>query len=142
MITIALFTKMAAEQVAGLTADKDFFNEELPLQKDGKYAEGTWLVTRGGSNTNTPRGINQKTTIDVYVAYSNRAKAESIQKTILDWIRANSSICTLSGTDGGISYSFANIRIRPTTTPQNMGATTNGLLIKMASMDVTYDINQ
>ena len=76
------------------------------------------------------------------MAYSNRAKAENIQKTILDWIRANSSICELSGTVGGISYSFANIRIRPTTTPQNMGATTNGLLIKMASMDVTYDINQ
>jgi hypothetical protein len=142
MITIALFKQMAAEAVAGLTADQDFFNEELPLQKDGKYAEGTWLVTRGGSATNTPRGINQHTTIDVYVAYSNRAKAENIQKTIMDWMRTNSTICELSGTVGGISYSFRNIRIRPTTTPQNMGATTNGLLIKMASMDVAYDINQ
>lgn len=142
MITIALFQKMALDQVAGLTADKDFFNEELPLQKDGKYAEGTWLVTRGGSAQNTPRGINQHTTVDVYVAYSNRAKADSIHEAIMAWIRNNASICSLSGTVAGSSYSFANIRIRPATTPQNMGATTNGMLIKMASMDVTFDINQ
>lgn len=142
MITIALFEQMASEAVAGLEADKDFFNEELPLQSSGKYAEGTWLVTRGGSAQNTPHGINQKTTIDIYVAYSNRAKAGTVHEAIMNWIRENPCICALSGTVGGSSYSFANIRIQPATTPQNMGATTNGNLIKMASMDVTYDINQ
>lgn len=141
MITIALFTQMASENVASLVADKDFFVEELPLMKDGKPAEGTWLVTRGGSAINTPKGLNQHTTIDFYVAYANKAKADAIQQQIMGWIRDNRVICSLSGTVGGSSYSFSNIRINPATTPQNMGATENGNLVKMASADVIYDIN-
>lgn len=141
MITIAIFQKMSNDSVAGLVADRDFFNEELPLQKDGKPAQGTWLVTRGGSATNTPKGINQHTTIDFYVAYANKAKADKIHEQIMSWIRSNSSICALSGTVAGSSYSFANIRIRPATTPQNMGATENGNIVKVASADITFDIN-
>ena len=142
MITIAIFKQMASENVAGLTADKDFFVEELPLQKDGKPAQGTWLVTRSGSARNTPKGLNQHSTIDFYVAYSNKAKGDDVQQKIMAWIRANRVICSLSGTVGGSSYSFSNIRINPSTTPQNMGATENGNIVKLASADVTYDINQ
>lgn len=142
MITIAIFKQMALDNVAGLTADKDFFVEELPLQKDGKPAQGTWLVTRSGSAYNTPKGLNQHSTIDFYVAYANKAKGDDIQQKIMSWIRANRVICSLSGTVGGSSYSFSNIRINPATTPQNMGATENGNIVKLASADVTYDINQ
>lgn len=141
MITIAIFQEMARQQVANLTADKDFFVEELPLMKDGKPAQGTWLVTRGGSAINTPKGINQHTTIDFYVAYANKAKADSVQQSISAWIRENRSICRLSGTVGGSSYDFTNIRISPATTPQTMGATENGNLVKFASANVTFDIN-
>lgn len=141
MITIAIFRQMASEQVAGLTADKDFFVEELPLQKDGKPAQGTWLVTRGGSARNTPKGLNQHTTIDFYVAYNNKALEDDIHQQIMAWLRANRVICNLSGSVGGSSYSFSNIRINPATTPQNMGATENGNIVKLASADITYDIN-
>ena len=142
MITIAIFKQMALEQVAGLTSDKDFFVEELPLQKDGKPAQGTWLVTRGGSARNTPKGLNQHTTIDFYVAYNNKALEDDIHQQIMAWLRANRVICNLSGSVGGSSYDFSNIRISPATTPQNMGATENGNIVKLASADITYDINQ
>ena len=141
MITLAIMRQMAADQVAELTVDKDFFWEELPLQKNGEPAQGVWIVTRGGSAENTPKGHNQKTTIDYYVAYNNKAKAESIQAAIAAWIRANRVICSLSGVVGDSSYSFENIRITPATTPQNYGATENGIIVKLASANLVYDIN-
>lgn len=139
MITLAILKQMAADQVAGLTLDKDFFWEELPLQKDGKPAEGVWIVTRGGSAQNTPNGINQQQTIDFYVAYANKVKAEAAHEAIATWLRNNLGICELSGTVGGNSYHYQNIRIRPTTTPQNYGATENGNIVKLASADVRFD---
>lgn len=139
MITLAILEKMASDGVAGLQVDKDFFWEELPLQKDGKPAEGVWIVTRGGSARNTPNGINQQTTIDFYVAYANKTKAETTLEAIASWIRNNLGICELSGTVGGSSYAYTNIRIRPTTTPQNYGATENGNIVKLASADVRFD---
>ena len=139
MITLAILRQMAQDQVANLTVDKDFFWEELPLQKDGKPAEGVWVVTRGGSAVNTPNGINQGQTIDFYVAYANKPKAESTLAEIANWIRNNMCICELSGIVGGSSYHFQNIRIKPTTTPQNYGATENGNIVKLASADVRFD---
>lgn len=139
MITLAILRQMAQDQVADLTVDKDFFWEELPLQKDGKPAEGVWVVTRGGSAVNTPNGINQGQTIDFYVAYANKPKAESTLAEIANWIRTNMCICELSGIVGGSSYHFQNIRIKPTTTPQNYGATENGNIVKLASADVRFD---
>lgn len=139
MITLAILRQMASDGVAGLTVDKDFFWEELPLQKDGKPAEGVWVVTRGGSAVNTPNGINQGQTIDFYVAYANKVKAEATLEAIADWLRSNIGICSLSGTVGGSSYAYQNIRIRPTTTPQNYGATENGNIVKLASADVRFD---
>lgn len=139
MITLAILEQMASDGVAGLKVDKDFFWEELPLQKDGKPAEGVWIVTRGGSARNTPNGINQQTTIDFYVAYANKVKAETTLEAIASWIRNNIGICELSGTVGGSSYAYTNIRIRPTTTPQNYGATENGNIVKLASADVRFD---
>lgn len=141
MITLAILEQMASDGVAGLKVDKDFFWEELPLQKDGKPAEGVWIVTRGGSARNTPNGINQQTTIDFYVAYANKVKAETTLEAIATWIRNNLGICELSGTVGGSSYAYTNIRIRPTTTPQNYGATENGNIVKLASADVRFDNN-
>lgn len=139
MITLAILRQMAADGVANLTVDKDFFWEELPLQKDGQPAEGVWIVTRGGSAVNTPHGINQGQTIDFYVAYKNKPKAEATLEAIADWLRDNMVICDLSGTVGGSSYHFQNIRIRPATTPQNYGATENGNIVKLASADVRFD---
>lgn len=139
MIAIAILEKMSTDQVAGLVLDKNFFYEELPLQKDGKPAQGVWIVTRGGSNRNTPNGINQNTTLDFYVAFTNKAKTEETQAKILKWLRDNNFICKLSGTVGGSGYDFRNIRIWPTTTPQNYGATENGMIVKLASANVIYD---
>ncbi len=140
MITLAIMKKMATDGVANLTIDDNFFWEELPLQRDGKPAEGVWIVTRGGSAVNTPHGINQKTTIDFYVAISNKPTAEAIQRDILAWIRSNRVICSLSGSVGRNSYAFSNIRINPETTPQNYGATENGNIVKLASANVVYDL--
>lgn len=139
MITLAIMRQMAHDNVAGLTIDTDFFWEELPLQRNGQLAEGVWIITRGGSAINTPHGINQKTTIDFYVAYNNKTTAEAKQAAIADWIRQNRVICELDGTVGGNSYSFENIRISPATTPQNYGATENGNIVKLASASVVYD---
>lgn len=140
MITLAILKKIAEDGVAGLTKDKDFFWEEVPLQKDGKPAQGVWLVTRGG-NANSPKGINLKTTVDFYVAFANKAKTEVVHREILDWIRRNLAICELRGSVDGTTYSYAysNVRVRPTTTPENEGATENGLIVKMASASLVYD---
>lgn len=140
MIALAILQQMNRENVAGLTIDKDFFWEELPLQKNGNPAQGVWIVTRGGSSVNTPKGLNQHSTLDFYVAFANKAKTEATHALISAWIRQNPTICELSGAVAGGSYSFSNIRIRPTTTPQNYGATENGNIVKFASVDVIYDI--
>ena len=140
MITLAIMRQMATDCPDSLAIDDNFFWEELPLQRDGKPAEGVWCITRGGSAANTPHGINQKTTIDFYVAYNNKMTAESYQAIIAEWIRSNRAICELSGTIGDNSYYFTNIRIAPETTPQNSGATSNGNIVKVASATVVYDL--
>lgn len=141
MIAIAILKQMEADHVAALTADRDFFYEELPLQHNGEPAQGVWIVTRGGSAQNTPKGHNLKTTLDFYIAYQNKANADAVLAEIAAWIRANRCICELSGSVGSNLYSFYNVRLAPATTPMNNGATTNGNIIKLTSANVVYDIN-
>lgn len=139
MITLALFRRIAQDGVAGLTKDKDFFWEEAPLQSNGEPASGVWIVTRGGDASNSPKQLNLKTTVDIYVAFGNKVKTEATHEAILTWIINNSCICELSGIVGGITYEYSNIRIRPTVTPANSGVTENGLVVKVASVQLTYD---
>ena len=141
MITLALLNQMNLEKVAGLTKDHDFFWEEAPLQKNGQPASGVWLVTRGGDSSMSPKGLNLKTTVDFYVAFANKSKTEVIHREILNWIIANPTICQLSGSVDGTtySYSFSNVRIRPIQTPQLDGVTENGLIVKVASALLVYD---
>ena len=139
MITLAILQQMA-QDITELETDENLFWEELPLQHDGKPAQGVWIVTRGGSAIDTPKGHNLKTTIDFYIAMANKATAEEYLAIIAEWIRTHRVICTLSGSAGGSSYSFENIRITPTTTPMNNGATTNGNIVKVASANVIYDL--
>lgn len=140
MITLALFKKMANDDVAGLVEDENFFWEEMPLQSNGKPAKGVWLVTRGGDASRSPSGWNLKTTIDFYIAMPNKAMTEATHQAILEWLIENPTICELSGSVGSVEYAFENIRLRPTTTPQNEGATENGLVVKFASAQLIYDI--
>lgn len=140
MITLAVLEKMSEDDVAGLTIDKDFFWEEMPLQKDGKPAQGVWLVTRGGNASDNPKGYNLRSTVDFYVAFGNKPKTEEVHQQILQWILDNKYFCYMSGTVGNTTYKFSNVRIRPTTTPQNYGATENGLIVKIASAELIYDL--
>lgn len=141
MITLALFRQLAEDGVAGLTKDKDLFWEEMPLQSNGKPANGVWIVTRGGSAENSPKGLNLKSTVDFYVAFANKVKTEDVHQKILDWLIANPCFCELSGSVSGTTYSYdyTNVRVRPTTTPQNDGVTENGLIVKIASAQIIYD---
>jgi hypothetical protein len=111
----------------------------MPLQKDGKPATGVWIVTRGG-DAGDAKGRNQRSTVDFYVALANKPKTEAVHQAILRWIIANRCFCELSGTVGDTAYSFTNVRLRPTTTPQNYGSTENGLIVKIASAEVIYDL--
>lgn len=140
MITLAILNAMNEAQVGDLTKNKDFFWEEMPLRVEGKPARGVWLVTRGGDASNSPKGLNLKTTVDFYVAFGNKAQTEIVHQAILDWLIANPCICELSGSIGGTySYQYSNIRIRPTSTPENVGTTENGEVVKVASALLTYD---
>lgn len=139
MITLALLKQMASDEVADLEIDKSLFWEEMPLQKDGKPATGVWIVTRGG-DAGDAKGRNQRSTVDFYVALANKPKTEAVHQAILRWIFANRCFCELSGTVGDTAYSFTNVRLRPTTTPQNYGSTENGLIVKIASAEVIYDL--
>lgn len=140
MITLALLDQMVRDGVGNLTLDKDLFWEEAPLQKDGAPAQGCWLVTRAGSAANSPTGHNLRSTVDFYVAFKQKPKTELVQQEILTWLLANKCFCDLSGTVGDTTYHYQNIRIRPTTTPENYGATENGLIVKIASADIIYDL--
>ena len=139
MITLALLKQMANDNVANLVIDKNLFWEEMPLQKDGKPASGVWLVTRGGS-AGDAKGHNEKCTVDFYVALANKPKTEAVHQIILKWIIDNPCFCELSGSVGDTTYSYSNVRVRPATTPQNYGATENGLIVKIASADIIYDL--
>ena len=141
MITLALLQRMVDDEVADLVIDKNCFWEQAPLQKDGNPASGVWLVTRGGNASNSPKGLNLRSTVDFYVAFANKPKTEAIHQNILEWLIANPCICELSDIVGGITYSFKNIRVRPTTTPQNYLITENNLVVKIASAEIIYDIN-
>lgn len=139
MITLALLEQIARDKVANLTIDQNLFWEELPLQRDGKPAQGVWLVTRGGSSGDA-KGRNERSTVDFYVALANKPMTEAVHQVILRWIIANPCFCELRGTVGGTTYAFTNVRLRPTTTPQNYGATENGMIVKIASAEVIYDL--
>lgn len=141
MITLAILEQMAADNVAGLVIDKNAFWEQAPLQKDGQPASGVWLVTRGGSAMNSPKGLNLRSTVDFYVALANKPKTEAVHAAILDWILKNPCFCELAGSVGGASYKFSNVRIRPATTPENFVVTQNNLVVKIASAELVYDIN-
>ena len=142
MITYAIMKAIADAGTAGLTIDKDFYWEQEPLQANGKPAQGAWLLSRGGSNIDTTKGLNQRVTIDIYVAYNDKTKTEATLKAIADWVRNNRVICELNGTASGSSYAFTNVRITPATTPQNVGLNaTNGQVIKTVSADIVFDIN-
>ena len=141
MITLALLEQMVADEVADLEIDKNCFWEQAPLQANGKPASGVWLVTRGGNASNSPKGLNLRSTVDFYVALANKPKTEAVHQEILEWIIANPCFCSLVGSVGGTIYSFSNVRIRPTTTPQNFVVTENNLVVKIASAELVYDIN-
>lgn len=141
MITLALLQQMVADEVADLVIDQNCFWEQAPLQKDGNPASGVWLVTRGGNASNSPKGLNLRSTVDFYVAFANKPKTEAVHQQILEWLIHNPSICNLSDSVGGTTYSFSNIRVRPTTTPQNYMITENNLVVKIASAEIIYDIN-
>lgn len=141
MITLAILEQMVADGVADLEIDKNCFWEQAPLQSNGKPASGVWLVTRGGSAMNSPKGLNLRSTVDFYVALANKPKTEAVHQEILEWIIANPCFCKLVGSVGGTIYSFTNVRIRPTTTPQNFVVTENNLVVKIASAELVYDIN-
>ena len=140
MITLALLQQMANDNVAGLVIDENAFWEQAPLRKDGQPASGVWLVTRGGNATNSPKGLNLHTTVDFYVALANKPKTEAVHQEILEWLIKNPCICELVGSVGGTTYGFYNIRVRPTTTPQNYVVTENNLVVKIASAELVYDI--
>lgn len=142
MITLAIFRQMVADGVADLEKDKNFFWEEAPLQHDGKPAKGVWLVTRGGDISNSRKGLNMRTTVDFYIAFGNKAKAEATYMAIQEWLRGHKVICGLAGEVDKYTYAFRNIRIRPSQSPQNAGATENGLIVKVASILVIYDESQ
>lgn len=141
MITLALYEQMIADGVAGLVGGKDFFWEEVPLQKDGSPCTGVWLVTRPGNISNSRKGLNLKTTVDFYVAAKSKVKTELIHQQIRQYFEQRLGFCELSGSVGGVSYSFTNVRLRPTSTPQNVGATPNNLIVKVASVELVYDEN-
>ena len=141
MITLAILEQMVADKVANLVADENCFWEQAPLQKNGKPATGVWIVTRGGSAMNSPKGLNLHSTIDFYVALANKPKTEAVHQAIMTWIMSNPCFCELVGSVGGTNYSFHNVRIRPTTTPQNIMITENNLVVKIASAELVYDIN-
>lgn len=138
MITLALFNQIAEDGVAGLVKNEDFYWEQYPLQ--GEPAAGVWIITRGGDASEGRRGKNLQTTVDFYVCYDNKAKTEQTQQAILEWLLHNACICRLIGSAGNIQYDFENIRIRPTTTPENAGATINGNIVKMASARIIYNL--
>lgn len=141
MITLALLEQMVDDGVANLVIDQNCFWEQAPLQKDGSPASGVWLVTRGGNAMNSPKGLNLRSTVDFYVALANKPKTEAVHQEILQWIITHPCICEMSGSVGGVTYSFTNVRIRPTTTPQNFVVTQNNLVVKIASAELIYDIN-
>lgn len=141
MITLALLKQMVDDGVADLVIDKNCFWEQAPLQANGKPATGVWLVTRGGNASNSPKGLNLRSTVDFYVALANKPKTEAVHQEILEWIISNPCFCELVGSVGGTIYSFSNVRIRPTTTPQNFVVTENNLVVKIASAELVYDIN-
>lgn len=142
MITLALLNQMVADGVGNLTKNKDFFWEELPVKEDGKIPSGVWIVTRPGTNSGR-NGKNLRTTADFYVAFSNKAKTEVVHKAIRDYLTQNLCFCELSGSIDGTNYSykFENVRLRGATTPQNDGVTENGLIVKVASVELVYDEN-
>ena len=140
MITLALLEKMASENIAGLVVDENCFWEQAPLRNSGEPATGVWLVTRGGSAMNSPKGYNLRSTVDFYVALANKVKTEKVHQEILEWLLQNPCFCELVGSVGGTSYSYKNVRVRPTTTPQNTMVTENDLVVKIASAELVYDI--
>ena len=143
MITLAIFEKMAADNVGGLVKNENFFWEEMPLQSNGKPASGVWIATRGGESE-TANGANLRTTIDFYVSFPNKIKTEMVHAAVREWIANHLCFCDLSGTvvsgDDSYPYAFSNVRLFQTETPRVAGVSQNGNIVKMTSVLVVYDL--
>lgn len=142
MITLALFRQMLSDGVANLKSNEDFWWEEAPLQANGAPAEGVWLVTRGGDMANSRKGLNLRSTVDFYVGFGNKAKTEYVHSEILNYFKSHLGFCELSGEVGDYTYNFYNVRIRQVATPENAGATENGVIVKIASAEIIYDLTE
>lgn len=148
MITLALYQQMLKDGVAGLHEGQrkgnqddayNFFWEEAPLQVDGRPASGVWIVSRGGDISQSHRNLNLRTTVDFYIATKDKVTTESIHQQIRQYLTNNLCFCKLSNDADGVKYQFSNVRIRPASTPENAGATENGLIVKIASAQLVYD---
>lgn len=147
MITLALYQQMLKDGVANLhegqrEGDEDdnrnFFWEEAPLQVDGNPASGVWLISRGGDISQSRKNLNLRTTVDFYIATKDKVTTEEIHQEIRKYLTKTLCFCELKS-DGDIKYHFSNVRLRPASTPENGGATENGLIVKIASCLLVYD---
>ncbi len=148
MITLALYRQILKDGVADLHEgqrgegeddSRNFFWEEAPLQVDGEPASGVWLVSRGGDISGSRKNLNLRTTVDFYIATKDKVTTEQIHQEIYRYLAKTMYFCELSEDADDLKYHFSNVRIRPTSTPENAGATENGLIVKVASCLLVYD---
>ena len=139
--TIDLFQRNKNIDKIYISTIDDYIGHVKEEVEIGQYTKVVDVIG-GGDASQSPKGLNLKTTVDFYVALANKPKTEKTHQEILEWILKNPCICELSGSIGGTTYDYTNIRIRPTTTPQNFIVSENGLVIKLASANIIYDINK
>lgn len=122
------------------TIDEDLFWEEAPLDGQENPEEGVWIVTRGSSVNRF--GVHLQA-FDIYSRYANKLTGAQKLEAILEYLRqAYGEVCTLPTVDPYSDNEYTNVRIRPTSSVENVGTDENNKIVRVISGEVQYERGQ
>lgn len=134
---IALHILKLLENEGFGTIDTDLFFEEAPLDGNGVPRQGVWIVERG---TDVTRFTTHTQNFDLYSRYTNKTTGYKKLEAILDYLQeAYGEVCELPTVSPYSDIVYTNVRIRPTSSVENVGVDENNKIVRVISGEVQYE---
>lgn len=119
------------------TIDTDLFWEDIPLDSNGKPKEGVWIVTTGSA---VDRFVVTKESFDIYARYSNKLTSATKLESILHFLQtAYDTVCDLPTVPPYSTAEYFNVRIKPTSSIEQVGFDEQGRLVRLISGQIQFN---
>ena len=117
--------------------DTDIFLEEAPLNTAGVPIDGLTIVSR---STALDRFNVRTQQFDIYSRYTNKLTGFTKLEEILDLLQDSySDVCTLPAVEEYSDKVYNNVRIRPLTGIQTVGADEQDRVVRFISATVQFE---